>query len=64
MQQRSTHDRRSRLTGIRYPLRDSDGELVCEDRRKLTDRRLAAIELEWLEMARESDSAGWSESRG
>lgn len=50
MQKRNDTDRRSNRAGLRFPFRDSDGELVREDRRKLPDRRLAGIEVEWLEM--------------
>ena len=50
MQERNPSDRRCRTTARRYPFRDSNGDLVRQDRRKLPDRRLDGIEVEWLEM--------------
>ena len=37
-----------------FPVRDSSGELVREDRHRLPDRRLSGIDVEWLETVRES----------
>lgn len=51
MEYRNNIDRRRNSAAYRFPFRDSDGELVREDRRKLPDRRLAGIEAELLEMA-------------
>jgi hypothetical protein len=50
VQERNHTDRRCRAAAPRYPFRDSDGNLVRQDRRKLPDRRLDGIEVEWLEM--------------
>ena len=50
MQERNPSDRRCRTKARQYPFRDSDGNLVRQDRRTLPDRRLDGIEVEWLEM--------------
>jgi hypothetical protein len=49
MQQRNPSDRRHGIARSAFPLRDSDGELVRAERRRQPDRRLAGIEVEWLE---------------
>ena len=54
MVKRSRQDRRCRAGRTKFPFRDTSGEPVREDRRRLPDRRLSGIELEWLEMAHES----------
>ena len=54
MAKRSRQDRRCRAGRTNFPFRDSSGELVREDRRRLADRRLSGIEVEWLEMVHES----------
>jgi len=54
MTKRSQQDRRCRAGRTEFPLQDSSGELVSADRRTQPDRRLSAIEVEWLEMACES----------
>ena len=42
-------ERRSHSNKTRFPLRDSRGVLVLDDRRVQPDRRLGNIEVEWLE---------------
>lgn len=58
MSQRKPEDRRQ-LAGKRsFPLRDSNGERVLEERRKQPDRRMNGIEeAEWLEMPEQSDNS-------
>jgi len=55
MARRSRQDRRCRTGRKKFPFRDSSGERVCEDRRRQPDRRLSAIEAEWLQMAHETE---------
>ena len=50
MRERNKADRRRNPAKPRFPLKDSGGELVIEDRRIQPDRRLDGIEVEWLEM--------------
>jgi hypothetical protein len=54
MAKRSRQDRRCRVGRTKFPLRSGSGELVGEDRRRRPERRLSGIEVEWLEMVRES----------
>ena len=42
-------DRRSYRQRPEFPLRDSDGNLVLEDRRRVPDRRTASIEVDWID---------------
>ena len=55
MVRRNRKDRRCWAGSKKLPLRDSSGELVREDRRRLPDRRLSGIEVEWLQMAHEAE---------
>jgi len=51
VQKRNDTNRRCSSAGMRLPFRDSDGELVRRERRKLPERRLeAGLEMEWMEM--------------
>jgi hypothetical protein len=52
---RRRQDRRCWTDRKKFPFRDSSGERVCEDRRRQPDRRLSAIEAEWLQMAHEME---------
>jgi hypothetical protein len=54
MAERSRQDRRCWARKAKFPIRDSSGELVHENRRTQPDRRLSGIEVKWLEMAHES----------
>jgi len=54
MAKRSRQDRRCWAGKTKFPVRDSSGELVYENRRTQPDRRLSGIEVEWLDMAHES----------
>jgi hypothetical protein len=49
MVQRKSVDRRCSTTRRKFPLRDSSGKRVREERRKLSDRRIDGIgfEIEW-----------------
>ena len=49
MQQRKSVDRRCSATKRKFPFRDSSGERVREERRRLPDRRIDGIgfEIEW-----------------
>ncbi len=49
MVQRKSVDRRCSGTKQKFPFRDSSGERVREERRKLSDRRIDGIgfEIEW-----------------
>jgi hypothetical protein len=49
MRERNPSDRRTGIARPGFPLRDSSGELVRAERRRQPDRRLAGIEVEWLE---------------
>lgn len=46
MYERRPHDRRTGKTRTRFPLMDSNGDVITEDRRMLADRRLAGIRRE------------------
>jgi hypothetical protein len=50
MHERSKTDRRQCGVSPRFPMHDADNKLVKQDRRKLPDRRLSGIEVEWLAM--------------
>ena len=50
MFQRSPHDRRHCKAKTRFPVMDSKGVLVQEERRMQADRRLSGIQAEWSEM--------------
>ena len=54
MRIRSRQDRRQCYRKVTFPLRDDLGNVVPGDRRWQADRRLGQIEIEWLEMKRES----------
>lgn len=50
MFQRSPQDRRRCKAKTRFPIMDSKGLLVQEERRMRADRRLSGIQAEWSEM--------------
>ena len=50
MFERSLHDRRQCKAKSRFPVIDSKGVLVREERRMQADRRLSGIQAEWSEM--------------
>ena len=54
MRKRSRQDRRQWDRKASFPLRDCLGNVIREERRKQTDRRLGQIETEWMEIQRES----------
>jgi hypothetical protein len=45
-----TGERRSHSKKTRFPLSDSEGVLVLENRRVQPDRRLGNIETEWIDI--------------
>jgi hypothetical protein len=58
MSQRKPGDRRQSVGKQLLPFRDSNGELVPENRRRQPDRRMNGIEeAEWLEMPETSEIA-------
>ena len=52
---RSRKDRRRSRRCVNYPLRDSEGKMVLEDRRSQPDRRLGNIEIELQEVTLNTD---------
>jgi len=50
-------DRRNSLETPEFPLQDSHGELIKQDRRKMPDRRLNNIEVEEIEQDDDTESA-------
>lgn len=62
MYERSPVDRRRCKTKTRFPLKDSKGDLVREDRRVQADRRLSGIQAEWSEVIQDAGSSGKSQS--
>jgi hypothetical protein len=55
MFQRTPYDRRRCKAKTRFPIQDSNGELVREDRRVLPDRRPEGIQAEWDEIIHDAD---------
>jgi len=55
MFQRTPYDRRRCKAKTRFPVQDSNGELVLKERRVLADRRPAGIEAEWGEIIHEME---------
>ena len=51
MEDRRSHirDRRDYSRRPEFPLRDSDNILVFEDRRRIPDRRMSSIEVDWID---------------
>ena len=51
MEDRRNHvrDRRNYSLRPEFTLRDSDNILVLEDRRRVLDRRMSSIEVDWID---------------